>query len=514
MNLEESDSFREELEKTSKKKKFIIVSIALCGLLLIFLVALIIAIQRKDATTEKFFLDDVQISNPKNVYTEVNGTIYVNVLEFVELLKTSKTATIKYDCQKGHYGLYDEDETSCLIDNGYETVEVSADNKYYTKYIDKSAPDEPVISNIEVSIKSDYGYSEKFVIEKPIIYMNEIIYVPLENIPEMFNVRINWGEYRKKIYSFESVLTATQQSVKKYAADKTMSGYYENLKAALYGYVVLGNADESYGVYSLTDGSDRLSTKYKDITFVQNAQEFYITADNGTMGLVSADGNTIIKTSEYENISLLDDDNKLYIVEKDDEYGVINRTGKTVIYTEYDGIGYDTSKFSLDTIKNEKLLAEKCIPVEKNGKFGLFNLEGEQILNTSYDGLGYISASESRKAGEEESILMIPKTEGVNGIIVNQGDLYGIFDLDEENLFLPCSFSKIFAIRKSGKIIYYIEFNGQQYELKEYLETLGIAKKYDMLEKDEEKQESESDSLSNTISETNTPTNETIEVAL
>lgn len=520
MNLEESDSFRSELEKNSQKKKIVVASIILCVVLIILLVLLIVAIQRKDATTEKFFLDGVQISKPSNVYIDVEGTTYVNISAFVELLKTSKTATLKYDYQKGHYGLYDEDEQSCLIDNGYETLEVSADNKYYTKYIDKAVPEEPIIAGIEVSIKSEYGYSEKFNIENPIRYINEIIYVPLENIPEMFNVRIDWGEYRKRIYSFDSVLISAQENIKKTSADKIISGYYENLKAILYGYAVLCDENETYGVYSLADGSDRLSSKYKDITFVQNAQEFYITADNGTMGLVSANGDTIIKTSEYENISLLDDDNKLYIVEKDEEYGVINRSGKTVIYVEYDGIGYDTSKFSLETIKNEKLLGDNCIPVEKNKKFGLFNLQGDQILNASYDGFGYISTSTSKKAGEEESILMIPKSEGVNGIIVNQGDLYGIFDLDEENLFLPCSFSKIFAIRKSGKIIYYIEFNGEKYELKDYLEDLGIAKKFDMLEKDDEETENpeasddDIETSSNTVVTNNVATNETIEVEL
>lgn len=513
MNLEESDSFRNELEKNSQKKKIVVASILLCIVLIILLVILMIAIKQKDATTEKFFLDGVQISKPTNVYLDVEGTTYVNVVEFVELLKTSRTSTLKYDCQKGHYGLYDEDEQSCLIDNGYETLEISADNKYYTKYIDKSAPSEPLIAGITVSIKSTYGYSEKFNIENPIRYINEIIYVPLENIPEMFNIRIDWAEYRKRIYSFDSVLLSAQENIKKTSADKTISGYYENLKAVLYGYAVLCDVNGTYGVYSLADGSDVLSSKYKDIAFVQNAQEFYITADNGTMGLVSADGNTIIKTSEYEKVSLLDDDNKLYLVEKDEEYGVINRAGKTIIYVEYDGIGYDSSKFSLETIKNEKLLGDKCIPVEKNKKYGLFNLDGEQILNASFDGFGYISVSKTKKAGEEESILMIPKSEGVNGIIVNQGDLYGIFDLDEENLFLPCSFSKIFAIRKSGKVTYYIEFNGEQYELKEYLESLGKAKKYDMLEKNEEDEEDVKTSESKT-SRNEVPTNETIEVEL
>lgn len=525
MNLQESDSFRDELEKNSKKKKLVVASIILCAILVVLLMALIVEIQRRDATTEKFFLDGTQISKPKDVYKDVEGVTYVNIEAFVELLKSSKSSSLKYTYLKGHYGLYDEDEKSCLIDNGYETLAVSADNKYYNKYIDQAAPSEATIAGIEVTLKSESGYSEKFTTENPMRYIDDKIYVPLENIPEMFNLRLDWQEYRKRIYSFENIVSSAIEQIAKLETTPVMSGAYENLKSLIYGYAILQDADEvHYGVLSLADGTDKLSSKYKDITFVQNVQEFYITADNGNMGLVSADGKVIIKTSEeYEKISLLDDDNQLYMVEKNSECGVINRAGKPIIYTEYDDIGFDTSKFTLDRIENDKLIAEKCIPVEKNKKFGLFNIDGEQILNTSFDGLGYISASKTAKAGEEESIVLIPKTEGVNGIVVNQGDLYGIFDIDSESLFLPCSFSKIFAVRKSGKINYYVEFNGSQYDLREYLEELGLAKNFDMIDKETEdtSKTSSDDVNTNTTDEKNlnneTNTNEdnsTIEVEL
>lgn len=501
MNLEESDSFRDELEKNSKKKKLVIISIILCAFLIVLLFAMIIAIQHQDAVTEKFFLDGKQIPKPKNLYTDIDGVPYVNISAFVDILKSNTNSPLKYTYQKGHYGLYDEDEKSCIIDNGYESLAVSADNEYYNKYIDKTLPDEPMIANMEISTKLEYGYSEKFKINHPIRYKDNIIYVPLENIQEMFNVSLDWKQYRKKIYSFESMIESAQEQIVKIGTSQTMSGYYENLKAILYGYVVLKDEDESnYGVYSLTDGSDRLSSKYKDITFVQNSQEFYITAENGSMGLVSADGETIIKTSEYENISLLDDDSELYMVEKNSEYGVINRTGKTVIFPEYDGIGYDVSPYTLETIENDKLLAEKCIPVEKNKKYGLFNSKGEQILNTSFDALGYVSTettTATKKAGDEENILIIPKTEGVNGIVINQGDMYGIFDIDSESVLLPCSYTKIYAIRKSGQIIYYIEFNGETYKLKEFLQSLGLAKEFNKLEEDTSESETDNEDVEN-----------------
>lgn len=510
MNLEESESFVDEIEKTTRKKKLVILSIVLCAVLIVLLFGMILAIQHQDSITEKFFLDGKQISKQTNLYMEVEGTTYIDVHQFSDILKSGSTS-LNYDYQKGHYGLYDEDEESCLIDNGFETLAMSADNKYYNKYINKAANDKKTLVGLEVIIKSEAGYSEKFTIENPIRYINGKIYVPIENIEEMFNVKLDWKEYRKKIYSFEYMLNSAKEQVAKVRPNQLMSGSYENLKATLYGYVVLTDENDiNYSVYSLEDGSDRLSSKYKDIKFVQNAQEFYISADNGTMGLVSADGTTIIKTSQYETISLLDDDAKLYMVEDNKEVGVINKSGKTIIFTEYDGIGYDTSKYSLDIIENEKLLANKFIPVEKNKKYGLYNTEGDPVLNAAFDGFGYVSSTGSNRAGDEESILFVPKEEGINGMIVSRGDLYGIFDIDEETLVLPCSYSKIYAIRSGGQIKYYIEFAGETFELKDFLKANGIYKNYDLLEKENSKESRKTEELDEDSSVENTVTVNTV----
>ena len=81
----------------------------------------------------------------------------------------------------------------------------------------------------------------------------------------MFNLKLSWGEYRKHIYSFENIIASAQSELSKLGTDQIMSGYYENLKALIYGYAVLQDTNESsYGVYSLADGTNRLSGKYID----------------------------------------------------------------------------------------------------------------------------------------------------------------------------------------------------------------------------------------------------------
>ena len=161
------------------------------------------------------------------------------------------------------------------------------------------------------------------------------------------------------------------------------------------------------------------------------------------MGILGEDGSTIISPSEYEDISLLDDENQLYLVKKDSEYGVLNRKGKAIIYAENDEIGFDTSDYTVEPVENEKLLFGKVIPVEKSGKYGLYNIEGDLVLPLNYDDLGYKSTA-SKSSGNEESTLLIPSSVGINGIVVNLNDFYGIFDVNREELILPCSYSKIY----------------------------------------------------------------------
>ena len=253
-----------------------------------------------------------------------------------------------------------------------------------------------------------------------------------------------------------------------------ISGYYENLRAMLYGYAIVGNGDgekttsTAYGVISLSDGKEIISMKYDDIKFIQNAKEFYITVANGTVGILGSDGSTIISPSEFEEISLMDEEKELYLVKKGEEYGVLNRNGKVIIYAENDEVGYDVSDFVSETIENPYVLYGKVIPVQKSGKYGLYNLDGELKLRLNYDGLGYIS-TESKSSGNEESTLLIPPSVGICGVVVNLNDLYGIFDVNTEELILPCSYSKIYSITRSGKTTYYVEFNGERIELEQLL---------------------------------------------
>ena len=229
---------------------------------------------------------------------------------------------------------------------------------------------------------------------------------------------------------------------------------------------------ENYGVISL-DGKEIISKKYEEITFVQNTEQFYVTTSDGRVGILDKDaGNVIAPSDKFEEISLLDQENKIYLVRKGKEYGVVNGTGKIIIYPEKDKIGIDLEKTKFENVENPNVLFNKCIPVEKDNKFGLYNLDGDVVLEAAYDGFGYIT-TEKVSSGNEESVLLIPSYVGINGIVVNYNDKYGIYDVNV-GLTVPTVFDKIYSRTRNGETTYYAQYNGEEMNLEDYLKSSNL----------------------------------------
>lgn len=471
MNLEQSDSFKSDLEKNARSKRNVMISIVLCAFLIALLFMMIVLLQYQDSITEKMFLDDTQIAIPKNFYKTVDGERYVNIKELGTLLG--------YTYTEGLYGVYDEEhKDSCYLQNNFEILTVTAGSQKFTKYLELSS-DKVTMGNLKkITLKNEEGYSENFKIEKPVIYEDEILYAPQEYISQMFNIQVDWQEYRINFYTLNYLVNVAQKVVAK-AGLTEMSGYYENIRALNYGYIIVGNstdktASDLFGVISLNDGSEIISKKYDDIVFVENSEEFSITAGNGTVGILNHEGKTVIAPSEFEAISLMDQENKLYLVEKANEYGVLDRNGKIVVYAENDEVGIDTSSFTSEEIDNNCLFFEKCIPVEKEGKYGLYDIKGNLVLDKIYDGFGYKTRSKVTSSGSEQSVLLIPSYVGINGIVVNLNDAYGIYDINAESLILPTVFEKIYSITESGQKTYYVYYNGQEIDLAQFLKENNL----------------------------------------
>ena len=464
MNLEESDVFKEELEKNSKSKKNVLISIVFCTFLVILLFIILRIVIYQDSITPKLFLDDKQISIPENLYIKTEDDIYFDVKKFGALLG--------YTYTKGTYGEYNENPDSCYLQNDFEILALTAGANKFTKYIELNS--QAKIGDMKVTAKNNNGYSESFHVEKPVVLENDILYVSKEYIPIMFNVQISLEEYRTKIYS----LNFLTNYAKKIVAGNNLfeiSGDYENLRGVVSGYIVVGDAKTAkeksvnFGVISL-NGKDVISKKYEEITFIQNTEQFYVTTADGRVGILDNEaGNVIAPSDKFEEISLLDQENKIYLVRKGKEYGVVNGKGKILIYPEKDQIGIDLKTNKFENIDNPNVLFNKCIPVKKDNKYGLYNLDGELLLENVYDGFGYIT-TEKASSGNEESVLLIPSSVGINGIVVNYNDSYGIYDVNV-GLTVPTVFEKIYSRTRNGETTYYVLYNGEELDLEEYLKS-------------------------------------------
>lgn len=470
MNFEESDSFKGELERNARSRKNVVISLAFCAFLIVCLLVLIAFLRYQDSITEKLFVDGKQVGIPKGFYKMIDGEIYVDL----KLMG----ALVGYDYTKGVYKEFNENNDSCYMKNDFELIAVTAGADKYAKYLNATNPKATIGTIKKVGTKNPNEYKETFNLEKPVKFEDGNLYLNKNSISEMFNVKVDWKEYRINFYTLNYLEGYAAKTLKKLGLID-LDPNYENLKALNYNFMIVGNGDKQgksdlYGVYDLSTGKEIISMKYDDIVFVQNTQDFYITAANGTVGIFDKEGNTVIAPSEFEKISLLDQENKLYLVEKNGEYGVLDRTGEILIYAEYDAVGIDIEKFIPEEIDNGLLFFDKCIPVRKDGKYGLYSIDGKRLLDTTYDGFGYKSPVKTTSSGSEQSSILIPSYVGVNGIVVNLDDKFGIFDVNTNELIIPIVCDKIYSIKIEGERSYYVSYMGNELELSQYLKDNNL----------------------------------------
>ena len=229
MNLEESDSFKDSLEKDNKSKLAIIISLIICACLIVIFSFTIMIIQHEDDTTEKMYIDGTEIGIPNGLYVDVEDEKYINIRTFGELLGYKYTI--------GEYGQYNEEKDSCYLQNNFEILAITAGAEKYTKYIEV-APG-ATIGNINVIAKNANGYSETFAIEKPVQFDEESqgLYVSSDYLEKMFNVKISWEEYRINIYTL-NYLTTMAQNVIESLKLKEINGFYYVMQVNANGEIV------------------------------------------------------------------------------------------------------------------------------------------------------------------------------------------------------------------------------------------------------------------------------------
>lgn len=477
MNLEESNKVYEKNKQKSAKKQTILAGIVLCVIIIMICIIGIFYLNNKEANRFKNILDGKEIEISQNfIVNDENGIQYVNIKQLSGL--------VGYNYNQGDYIEVNEDKNSCYIENKYEVVNFKVDDNTFSKYFkndintsiekddDEIQQSEQQLNEEQITyiVKSEDKERENFLIEHPIKMINDQIYIPLDSVNLSCNSIISITEKSLEINSLDYLVQIMQQIAGKQGYE-TISSVYENLRAIPNSMLVVGK-NNLYGVISLETGESILSIKYDDIKYVQSENRFYVYLDS-KVGILDAQGNTIISPKEYDSIKIFDEEKKWFLVEANGKYGILSENGEFILHADFDGIGIsDIDSYNIGNFKNKNIWFDKLIAVKKGGKYGLYDIERKEFLvdlekvEECYDDLGYKTTS-TDKAGEE-NLLIVPKETGIEGIVVKVNGLYGIYDINLKGLAIPCACTRMYYITNNGVSTYYMEFNGAQLPMKEY----------------------------------------------
>lgn len=481
------DEFRRmtpEEEQQFRKRKTLKVGIIVCTIILVVLVVLMMMLQSQDAKTFKLFINDVQVQVSGDFIITENGENYIAAEEFANL--------INYRFRKGSYGEFSQnEENAAYMQNDYEVAAFSAGSNVLKKYIDVDSQLDPNTTGI--TVLSQNGYAETTTLSLDIIEKNGIIYIPVNCINDICNSTAQFNGNQLHVYTLPYLIEVAKVKAGEYKYD-TISGDYENLRALAYGMMVVMDND-NYGVVGLYNRDDHnIPDQYDKIVFNQNVKEFLVTRRN-KVGILNSEGKSVIDIDKnYEEISVLSDRLGLYLVAEDEQYGVLNRDGKEIVYPEFDSVGITEEVLDEYKIKTDDIIYipyDTMIVVRDGSKYGIYDIEDGQKLPPTYSDIGCdpeevydeiedTEASDIEIVDDAEKVLLLDLEledgTGIKGIVVKSyvsamnGERYGIYDSITGRLIIPCACTQIYEITQNGRTKYYMEFNGEQLELVEYIE--------------------------------------------
>lgn len=113
------------------------------------------------------------------------------------------------------------------------------------------------------------------------------------------------------------------------------------------------------------------------------------------------------------------------------------------------------------------VLYNQIVVAKRENKLAFYDAKQEEFTTDFiYDGVGY--KTQETDVNGEKSVVIVPKETGLEGIVVKMDGLYGIYDINVNSEVIPCLCTRIYSIDEGENIKFYMEFNGNQLEMKEY----------------------------------------------
>lgn len=424
-----------------KKKKIIIISLIGVGALVAILIAILLIVSYMNGQKNNIIIDGISRKMGNTiVYIDDTGNPFICVENLTPLLGTYKDGG--YNFYNGEKDKGTEDRTKCYVENKYEVATISMDS-----------------NRIYKALLEDTSMYDSYSITNPVKRFNDKLYISLEGMQIMFNLKYKYDSEKNIL-----IINTLPYLVKQSNAIAAQMGYtslaeeFTNQKALVYDMLVVLKDRKHYGVLA-KDGTVKIGAKYEKIEFAESGREFIVTADK-KLGVLTSEANTKIPMS-YDELKIIDNEIGLYLVKSGSKYGVLDRNGNTLIYLDYEYIGIQNVKqFPSNDIKNPYILYDNCIPVCKGGKWGMFDVNGKELLSPQYSGFGCISSTQKNALGQ--NVLLIPASEGQEGIVVSKVNYanatkYGIVNT-QGKLITSTGFNKIYMEISSGTADYYMVF--------------------------------------------------------
>ena len=443
MDINGNRLYNSEKDKNKNTTKIVIILIVI---LILMIVGIISAVAYLKNLQFKTYIDGKAVNLSEDIFIidNANNKVYVSIKDIAPYLG--------YETHNGEYKILSEDTNKCYVENANETASFYLNSNKINKVIPRT--------------DNDY---DSYTISEPVKLVNDKLYILSEGIEKGFNVVLSYNSEKNsiQIYTLPYLVTMYNSQVKKYGFDK-ISEDFNNQKAILYNMFVVSkkiDKDERIGVIN-PEGNEIIATRYDEIKFNENTQEFYVNS-NKKVGILTNNGEIKIKI-DYDEIKSIDKNLGFYLVKKDNKYGIVDEHARYIIHMECDEIGINSTKFTSNNIENQYILFNNAIPVKRGQKWGVYNKEGDIILPIEYDAMGCSETGSQNKV--TNSVLIIPEYEA---IVIGKDKTYGIIDATGKKL-VPNVLKTVYSITSGGVDDYYMEYNNQIYNIKEYFEENKI----------------------------------------
>ena len=190
---------------------------------------------------------------------------------------------------------------------------------------------------------------------------------------------------------------------------------------------------EENGLYGLIDfnGTKILDAEYTDIYALDGTEKSIVVEKDGLKGIVNSNLKKLVIDCNYDDVSTLstssEDDG--YIVSIDGSYGIISASGKTILETNYTEIKNVTgnSMYVVNDGTGLKLIDSNLSVILDSGFDDIISINGENLVIQDGDLYGVITTSGETKISAQYEELAYATS---NYYIAKQNDLYGVISLD------------------------------------------------------------------------------------